>query len=459
MKKISAVLFAVLLTALLAVGASAKTAKLGDINSDGDITAADARLILRFSATIDIPTQEQAVLSDVNGDNNVTAADARIVLRVAATIDPALGEIELGEDGDEDTTTAVDDNNSSSERIEVKDGIGMTVSNFIKQYGGMIKDGTTDGSTMYHNNDLIIVSDPKMIDDLKINSITVTGDKYTLNGIYVDMTSARAKSSLSADGWKLKTESDNVVVYSKQSDLMKLTVKNGVISQAELCLAFSIATEIPTETTTKEPDTQDSSPSESTTAPADDYLTIDELPDNVRTFLSGKFGFTGVVYNSEGETNNVTMYTDGQNFNVGMDMDSVSVEFLILDEGGDEPGLYIINKKNSKYHKFSKLEQVVYGIDAANLVSGFKINDASAVKFTEETIKDNGVKYTVYNSTTGSDISKIYTLNGDIKRIQTVDTSGKQLNRIDVDEFYSEFPASVFTYSQYDSAGFIETIY
>lgn len=57
-----------------------------DLNSNGKVDAADARLILRASAKLDSLTTSQKKLADVNSDGNVTAADARTVLRMAAKL-------------------------------------------------------------------------------------------------------------------------------------------------------------------------------------------------------------------------------------------------------------------------------------------------------------------------------------------------------------------------------------
>ncbi len=60
---------------------------LGDVNLDGIVTAADARLALRISARLeDYPAEDDVVFmnADVNGDGYITAADARIILRVCA---------------------------------------------------------------------------------------------------------------------------------------------------------------------------------------------------------------------------------------------------------------------------------------------------------------------------------------------------------------------------------------
>ncbi len=63
-----------------------KSLHSGDVNADGRITAADARLILRFSAGIQRYTVAQQAKADINGDGRITAADARLVLRIAASM-------------------------------------------------------------------------------------------------------------------------------------------------------------------------------------------------------------------------------------------------------------------------------------------------------------------------------------------------------------------------------------
>ena len=63
----------------------------GDVNSDGQITAVDARLVLRHSASLENLTDSNLVAADVNNDNKVTALDARYILRYSARIDNTLG--------------------------------------------------------------------------------------------------------------------------------------------------------------------------------------------------------------------------------------------------------------------------------------------------------------------------------------------------------------------------------
>ena len=60
---------------------------LGDVNKDGKITAADARLALRYSAKLETPNEYQFVAANYNKDDKITAADARLILRKSARVD------------------------------------------------------------------------------------------------------------------------------------------------------------------------------------------------------------------------------------------------------------------------------------------------------------------------------------------------------------------------------------
>ena len=59
---------------------------LGDVNMDGKVTAADARVALRISAKLDTGTAVMLLAADCDGKERVTAADARIILRVSAKL-------------------------------------------------------------------------------------------------------------------------------------------------------------------------------------------------------------------------------------------------------------------------------------------------------------------------------------------------------------------------------------
>lgn len=54
---------------------------IGDVDKDGEITSADARIILRLSVSLEKMTAFRKVISDIDRDNSITSEDARKVLR------------------------------------------------------------------------------------------------------------------------------------------------------------------------------------------------------------------------------------------------------------------------------------------------------------------------------------------------------------------------------------------
>ena|GEM_PF-2798472 len=64
--------------------------KKGDINDDGSIDAADARLVLRYVAKLETFTDAQKAAADLNGDGAIDASVARRILRYAAKLEDKL---------------------------------------------------------------------------------------------------------------------------------------------------------------------------------------------------------------------------------------------------------------------------------------------------------------------------------------------------------------------------------
>ena len=56
---------------------------LGDVISDGRITAADARKVLRYAAKLESFSLNIEINGDVNRDEKITSADARLILKIS----------------------------------------------------------------------------------------------------------------------------------------------------------------------------------------------------------------------------------------------------------------------------------------------------------------------------------------------------------------------------------------
>lgn len=61
--------------------------KMGDIDNNGDINAADAREVLRASVSLRTLTSEEFKVADVDDSKDVTSADARIILRASVNLE------------------------------------------------------------------------------------------------------------------------------------------------------------------------------------------------------------------------------------------------------------------------------------------------------------------------------------------------------------------------------------
>lgn len=69
----------------------------GDVDSDGQISSADARLALRASVGLEHLSFKSGVAADVNADNTISSDDARTILRVSVGLD-TLKNPELPDD-------------------------------------------------------------------------------------------------------------------------------------------------------------------------------------------------------------------------------------------------------------------------------------------------------------------------------------------------------------------------
>ncbi len=68
---------------LMSLPVFSSAAVKGDVNGDGKVTAADARLTLRCSVQLEVFTAAQKKTADINSDSKITAADARTILRMS----------------------------------------------------------------------------------------------------------------------------------------------------------------------------------------------------------------------------------------------------------------------------------------------------------------------------------------------------------------------------------------
>ncbi|MBQ6065963.1 MAG: BMP family ABC transporter substrate-binding protein [Clostridia bacterium] len=101
MKKTGKLLSLLLCAALLLCGLSLSAAAViaGDVDGDGNVTSADARLALRASVKLETLSEDAAKAADADRDDKITSADARLILRASVKLEtlPEIKEPEPAE--------------------------------------------------------------------------------------------------------------------------------------------------------------------------------------------------------------------------------------------------------------------------------------------------------------------------------------------------------------------------
>ncbi len=461
MKKIIFTLIIVMLAAVFVINTSAATYSKGDVNMDGKVNASDARLTLRTGASLEIISETQKLIGDMNNDGKITAADARTILRISARMEPGKGEIIIGE-----TTT------EPTDKTELLSGIGMSIDDFMKKFGGMKEVDTDDNTVSYSNDYVTVISDPEMIHSGNISSINLTGGNYMLCGVYAGMPSANALSSLKADRWIVQQENSSQIVLSKNGMCMKIAVANNTVTFVEYYLAFSLVkpdntetetTTMPSETTTK-PAESTTKPSESTTKPAESTTATNEaynnLPEQAKAYIAGEFGFKGYSYNKD-QKDPVEMYVKKDKVKAGMGMkmedgSTMNVDVIIRDMNKNKPKMYIACKETKMFCEVDSLTMLLLNLKPEDLKISADFIDLNKVKITQTTAKEGNTIFTVYNIKSDVESCDIYMIGEDIKRVYNYDKAGVLKNRIDTDEFYPSVSESEFSLTNYKKGSLLE---
>lgn len=133
MKKIKSLIALALVFAMLAAYAPfASAVKLkpglagkpntGDVDNKGDVTAADARLVLRYCAKLESFNSDQLKAADVDMDGDVTPLDARAILRIAAGLDMSVNiDLTYRSDDDQAIKEAIKAYNTAAKKIKSRD--------------------------------------------------------------------------------------------------------------------------------------------------------------------------------------------------------------------------------------------------------------------------------------------------------------------------------------------------
>lgn len=169
--------FIIVCIAVFIMSVMASAYILGDADSNGKVTASDARTALRFAASLDIPDEKQIIRCDINGDGRLTAADARTVLRTAASLEAPITKneeqtFEINDGKNETAKTAHEIYEEAKEftcEIRTYDGKGIALS---------------IGTGFFVSADGVLVTDFHVIDGASSATATlIDGRKYEITAV------------------------------------------------------------------------------------------------------------------------------------------------------------------------------------------------------------------------------------------------------------------------------------
>lgn len=457
MKKLISVLLValMLISVVFALGVSAETYKLGDIDKDGKITPSDARTILRIAAQIEKVDETDKLIADVISDNKINAADARLVLRIAAKLEKELGEITIGET----TTQPVD----PADLTELTDAIGADIEDYIDNFSDMKK---ADGNS-YSNGYVTVTADSKVVAEGVVSSVSITGGNYAVNGVYVGMNADDAVSELKNQNWIVKSDSSLSVGLTKYGMSMRLSVAGDKVTMVEYFIGSSLVddnttTTLPEETTTKEPETTTKAPEtttkepETTTKQPDETTTKAEepefpvgnddfnaLPDPIKAYVTGEFALEGVRYEKENKVPTAMTLSNGNVYvkvTENMSDGSAMTLEMLIDNSGSKSKVYFLNSKNMNYTELSSFLMLTLGIDEDMLDVEYTEVDINSISAEVNESKLNGADCTVYTLNTGTEICDIFMVDDEIKKIITYDMIGTIKSQMDISSFRASQP-------------------
>lgn len=204
---------------------------LGDVDGSGKITAADARIVLRNSASLEVLSDEQKAAADIDGNGNVTAADARIILRISASLDSINNYISVEPDFD---------------TLELSNYI-LTSPDYIAEQTGLefkLNEDTgyteSDEFLMYvsgHDNDYDGVTDEEYVELIALEK----ANDYTIFGVSVGMSSDEAVKILTDAGHEAEVDDDGYIGFIDNEsgiNLFAMADEDGMINYVEVYYYF-----------------------------------------------------------------------------------------------------------------------------------------------------------------------------------------------------------------------------
>ncbi len=240
-----------MLFCLSAVSVSA--ALQGDVNLDGKLTAADARLALRISARLEKVDDDIYLRADADKNGRVTSYDARLILRVSAGIDifeesdspivETTNNVCCPEDNMdvndnvcggnvENPTNPVISNPTTTESILMKDILGYPVGDFEGKFG--LVQCIDAKRNMYEGEDITVtVFGTSFLNSDLIESVTTTRKDISVAGITVGLTMGQAENHLIGSEYHIETVDNRhaMLIFDYDSCRAEVLFDDGIVSR------------------------------------------------------------------------------------------------------------------------------------------------------------------------------------------------------------------------------------
>lgn len=214
-KKLLTLLFTVI--AVLAIATTAFAYTVGDLNSDSNVNATDALLVLKHAAKISPLSNDVAKYADIDWDGNTNATDALFILKYAAKIDSLPDNNPYFYDMEENNGFMMNKlpytvNGMTISSISV-DTYGCVTVNITNNSGKAIGDFSFYNVKLYNVDNELIKETSFSIRDLDNGETGVSSFYLTDNTYKIVFTSPKLYDGISSAG--VATETNSGIVTNK----------------------------------------------------------------------------------------------------------------------------------------------------------------------------------------------------------------------------------------------------
>lgn len=257
MKKVLSLIFTLcLLITAFSVGASCL---MCDVNDDGSVTAADARLALRCSVGLEELSEEALKCADADFNGKITALDARYILRMSVGLEKApvssQNDYEIMQSGRFYLKCGITDSSDmygESDMYITKDGIYM-VSDFNGfDMGMLVKDGTY--YMIYDDKRAVLELSEALLTMAGISPDDLIDDTYIDFVVYPPFSELEVLKTEEYKGqqctvYAVRTETENTDIYMCGDTMVRMigySFDGSFLCDIEV---FEVSPEVPAEKT------------------------------------------------------------------------------------------------------------------------------------------------------------------------------------------------------------------